>query len=84
MLTSQPPRLFRPAELIAFCIVERGSAPPAWVRCGSASVASDGSVHVHLDVLPLSGKLHLRPPSVPPAPSPQNPATRAPSTPPRS
>lgn len=65
MLTSLTARLPLSAELVAFCIVERPDAPPAWVRCGSARIAPDGSVRVRLDALPLSGELHLRPPSVP-------------------
>jgi hypothetical protein len=31
-----------------------------WVRAGSAFVNKDGSFNVHLDVLPLDGKLHVR------------------------
>lgn len=57
------------AELVAFCIVERPDAPPAWVRCGSALVDEDGSVQVRLDAVPLSGELHLRPPTMPTAPA---------------
>lgn len=57
------------AELVAFCIVERRDAPPAWVRCGTALVDDDGSVQIRLDVLPLSGELHLRPPTLPSAAS---------------
>jgi hypothetical protein len=33
-----------------------------WVRAGSAFVNRDGSMNVHLDVLPLDGKLHVREP----------------------
>lgn len=33
-----------------------------WVRAGVAWVNRDGSLNVHLDVLPLDGKLHIRPP----------------------
>lgn len=65
MLTSLTAQSPQSTELVAFCIVERRGAPPAWVRCGSAQLAPDGSVRVHLDALPLNGKLHLRPPSVP-------------------
>lgn len=64
MLTSLAAQLPQSAELIAFCIVERRDAPPAWIRCGRAQLNADGSVRVHLDALPLSGELHLRPPSV--------------------
>lgn len=32
-----------------------------WVRAGSARLERDGSINVELDVLPLNGKLHLRP-----------------------
>lgn len=31
-----------------------------WVRAGTAVANSDGSSNVHLDVLPLDGKLHIR------------------------
>jgi hypothetical protein len=31
-----------------------------WVRAGNAVENRDGSINVHLDVLPLDGQLHLR------------------------
>lgn len=31
-----------------------------WLRAGSAFVNKDGSMNVHLDVLPLDGRLHVR------------------------
>jgi len=47
-------------DLVAWCIVERPDAAPAWVRCGTARLNRDGSVNVRLDALPLSGGLHIR------------------------
>ncbi len=32
-----------------------------WVRAGSARLEKDGSINIDLDVLPINGKLHLRP-----------------------
>lgn len=32
-----------------------------WVKAGSAWTNRDGSLNVYLDVLPLDGKLHVRP-----------------------
>lgn len=32
-----------------------------WTRAGSARTERDGSINIDLDVLPLNGKLHLRP-----------------------
>ncbi len=34
-----------------------------WIRAGYAVVNHDGSINVHLDVLPMDGRLHLRTPS---------------------
>jgi len=61
MLTRTVVREGAAPELVAWCIVERPDAAPAWVRCGTARLNRDGSVNVRLDALPLTGELHLRP-----------------------
>jgi hypothetical protein len=43
-----------------------------WIRAGIAFENTDGSFNIHLDVLPLEGKLHMRldtrkPEELPPA-----------------
>lgn len=49
------------ARLDAYSI-RPGRNGAIWVRAGVAFVNRDGSLNVHLDVLPLDGKLHLRTP----------------------
>ncbi len=66
MLTRLSPRRGSPLrragqEFIAFCLVDRAGEPTVWIRCGSARVNRDGSIHVQLDALPINGELHLRP-----------------------
>ena len=49
-------------KLTVFSIREGRSGGSIWVRAGSAFVNKDGSLNIHLDVLPLDGKLHVRDP----------------------
>ena len=46
---------------IAYVVTQRGTNK-YWTRIGVAFVNKDGSMNVHLDVLPLDGKLHVREP----------------------
>ena len=45
-----------------FSVKKSSTGTTVWLRAGSAFVNRDGSINVYLDVLPLDGKLHLRPP----------------------
>lgn len=45
---------------LAVFSIREGKGGSVWVRAGSAFVNKDGSLNVHLDVLPLDGKLHVR------------------------
>ncbi len=46
--------------MLAVFSIRPGKNGSVWVRAGSAEVNRDGSVNMHLDVLPLDGKLHVR------------------------
>jgi hypothetical protein len=41
--------------------IKQSTNGSVWVKAGSAWVNRDGSMNVFLDVLPLDGKLHIRP-----------------------
>ena len=45
-----------------FSVKRSSTGATIWLRAGSAFVNRDNSINVYLDVLPLDGKLHLRPP----------------------
>lgn len=45
---------------LAVFSIRPGRNGSVWVRAGWAEVNRDGSVNLHLDVLPLDGKLHVR------------------------
>jgi hypothetical protein len=45
---------------LAVFSIRPGRNGSIWVRAGWAEVNRDGSVNLHLDVLPLDGKLHVR------------------------
>ena len=48
-------------KLIAYNIIEReGLEKAIWSRVGTAFVNRDGSLNIHLDALPVHGKLHVR------------------------
>ena len=49
-------------RLEAFSIKNTTRGAAVWIRTGSAWVNRDGSINLHLDVLPLDGKLHIRRP----------------------
>jgi len=55
--TPSAPRYRR---LVAYS-VRRAGGVTTWVRAGTAIENRDGSLNVSLDVLPIDGKLHLRP-----------------------
>ena len=42
---------------------ESGQSQSWWTRVGRAFLNRDGSINVHLDALPMQGKLQLREPS---------------------
>ncbi len=44
---------------------ESGQSQSWWTRVGRAFRNRDGSINVHLDALPMQGKLQLREPSEP-------------------
>lgn len=43
-----------------FVISELDNEKTLWRRIGSAHTNPDGSINVHLDALPVDGRLHLR------------------------
>lgn len=49
------------ARFAVFAIRKRGLRGSIWTRAGVAALNADGSINVDLDVLPLEGRLHLRP-----------------------
>ncbi len=48
-------------RFVVFAVRKRGMNGAIWTRAGIAAVNADGSINVDLDVLPLEGRLHLRP-----------------------
>lgn len=40
--------------------IRKAKGGDIWVRAGSAYTNRDGTMTVHLDVLPLDGQLHMR------------------------
>ena len=46
---------------VVYTIVDRGEGKkPLWIRIGTAFPNRDGSMNVHLDALPVNGKLQIR------------------------
>ncbi len=45
---------------LAVFSIRAGKNGSVWVRAGWAEVNADDSVNLHLDVLPIDGKLHVR------------------------
>ena len=43
-----------------YTIIERGGDRAYWLRIGWAHVNRDGSYNLHLDALPVNGKLQVR------------------------
>lgn len=41
-------------------MVERGPGKSFWVRIGAGFTNRDGSMNLHLDALPINGKLQVR------------------------
>ena len=52
--------MLEPGKTLAVFSIRPGRNGSIWVRTGWAEVNRDGSVNLHLDVLPLDGKLHVR------------------------
>jgi hypothetical protein len=52
--------MMEPGKPLAVFSIRPGRNGSIWVRAGWAEVNRDGSVNLHLDVLPLDGKLHVR------------------------
>lgn len=52
--------MIEPGKSLAVFSIRPGRNGSIWVRAGWAEVNRDGSVNLHLDVLPLDGKLHVR------------------------
>lgn len=50
----------QPAQVFSVFATRRGRT---WVSAGVARLERDGSINVELDVLPIDGRLHLRPKS---------------------
>ncbi|PZR11809.1 MAG: hypothetical protein DI536_15840 [Archangium gephyra] len=49
-----------PGKTLAVFSIRPGKHGSIWVRAGFAEVNRDGSLNLHLDVLPLDGRLHIR------------------------
>lgn len=49
-----------PGKTLAVFSIRPGKLGSIWVRAGYAEVNRDGSLNLHLDVLPLDGRLHIR------------------------
>ena len=43
-----------------YSIIEKPGTKPFWLRLGWANLNHDGSFNLHLDALPLNGKLQMR------------------------
>jgi hypothetical protein len=43
-----------------FTVVDRGQGKSYWVRIGVGFVNKDGSLNLHLDAVPINGKLQVR------------------------
>jgi hypothetical protein len=52
--------MLEPGKPLAIFSIRAHRNGSIWVRAGWAEVHRDGSLTLHLDVLPLDGKLHVR------------------------
>jgi hypothetical protein len=43
-----------------YTVVEKGQGKSFWVRIGAGFTNRDGSMNLHLDALPINGKLQVR------------------------
>ncbi len=50
----------QPGKTLAIFSIKQGRNGSIWVRAGWAEENRDGSMNLHLDVLPLDGRLHVR------------------------
>jgi hypothetical protein len=52
--------MLTPGKPLAIFSIRPSRGGSVWVRAGWAEVNRDGSLNLHLDVLPLDGRLHIR------------------------
>lgn len=52
--------MFEEGKVLAVFSIRPGRNGSIWVRAGWAEQNRDGSFNLHLDVLPMDGKLHVR------------------------
>ncbi len=52
--------MLEPGKRLAVFSIRQGKNGSVWVRAGWAEVNRDDSVNLHLDVLPIDGRLHVR------------------------
>ena len=52
--------MLEPGRRLAVFSIRQGKNGSVWVRAGWAEVNLDDSVNLHLDVLPIDGRLHVR------------------------
>lgn len=52
--------MLEPGKSLAVFSIRPGRNGTIWVRAGWAELNRDGSLNLHLDVLPLDGRLHVR------------------------
>jgi hypothetical protein len=52
--------MFEQGKVLAVFSIRPGRNGSIWVRAGWAEMNRDGSFNLHLDVLPMDGKLHVR------------------------
>ncbi len=52
--------MFETGKSLAVFSIKKGRNGSIWVRAGWAELNRDGSLNLHLDVLPLDGHLHVR------------------------
>ena len=58
--TSKEGGVLKPGKVLAVFSIRSGRGGSIWVRAGWAEVNRDGSMNLHLDVLPIDGRLHVR------------------------
>ena len=52
--------MLEPGKRLAVFSIRQSKNGSVWVRAGYAEVNADDSVNLHLDVLPIDGRLHVR------------------------
>ena len=56
---STTPTVQRTSKVV-YTILEKPGREPFWMRIGWCNVNRDGSFNIHLDALPINGKLQVR------------------------